>query len=61
MQRIKEENPDIAQEIKTLMFVFEDLALVEDKALRQMLSETETTTIALGLKTASKEVTDKNI
>ncbi len=59
MQRIKEENPDIAQEIKTLMFVFEDLALVEDKALRQMLSETETTTIALGLKTASKEVTDK--
>jgi len=59
MQRIKEENPDIAQEIKTLMFVFEDLAIVEDKALRQMLSETETTTIALGLKTASKEVTDK--
>ncbi len=58
MQRIKEENPDIAQEIKALMFVFEDLATVEDKALRQMLSETETTTIALGLKTASKEVTD---
>lgn len=59
MQRIKEENPDIAQEIKTLMFVFEDLAIVEDKALRQMLSETETATIALSLKTASKEVADK--
>jgi flagellar motor switch protein FliG len=59
MQRIKEENPDIAQEIKTLMFVFEDLAIVEDKALRQMLSETDTTTIALSLKTASKEVADK--
>ncbi len=59
MQRIKEENPDIAQEIKTLMFVFEDLAIVENKALRQMLSETETTTIAMSLKTASKEVADK--
>ncbi len=59
MQRIKEENPDIAQEIKTLMFVFEDLAVVEDKAMRQMLSETDTTTIAMGLKTASKEVADK--
>ena len=59
MQRIKEENPDIAQEIKTLMFVFEDLSIVEDKALRQMMSETETMTIALSLKTASKEVTDK--
>ena len=59
MQRIKEENPDIAQEIKTLMFVFEDLVIVEDKALRQMLSETETTAIAMSLKTASKEVTEK--
>jgi len=59
MQRIKEENPDIAQEIKTLMFVFEDLAIVEDKALRQMLSETETGTIAMSLKTASKQVTEK--
>lgn len=59
MQRIKEERPDIAQEIKTLMFVFEDLAIVEDKALRQMLSETDTSTIALALKTASKEVRDK--
>ncbi len=59
MQRIKEENPDIAQEIKTLMFVFEDLVVVEDKAFRQMLSEIDTTTIAMSLKTASKEVTDK--
>ncbi|MGR3292813.1 MAG: flagellar motor switch protein FliG [Candidatus Scalindua sp.] len=59
MQRIKEEHPDIAQEIKTLMFVFEDLAIVEDKPLRQMLSETDTNTVALALKTASKEVNEK--
>ncbi len=59
MQRINEEHPEIAQEIKQLMFVFEDVAIVEDKALRQMLSETETSTIALALKTASKAVKDK--
>ncbi len=59
MQRIKEENPDIAQEIKQLMFVFEDISIVEDKALRQMMSETETSVIALSLKTASKEVAEK--
>lgn len=59
MQRIKEEHPDIAQEIKTLMFVFEDLGIVEDKPLRQMLSETDTNTVALALKTASKDVLDK--
>lgn len=59
MQRIREEHPDIAQEIKTLMFVFEDLGIVEDKPLRQMLSETDTNTVALALKTASKDVLDK--
>ncbi len=59
MQRMKEEHPDIAQEIKTLMFVFEDLGIVEDKALRQMLSETDTNTVALALKTASKDVSEK--
>ncbi len=59
MTRINEEFPEIAQEIKSLMFVFEDVAMVEDKALRQMLSETETSTIALALKTASKAVKDK--
>ena len=59
MQRINEEHPEIGQEIKALMFVFEDVAIVEDKALRQMLSETETATIALALKTASKAVKDK--
>ncbi len=59
MQRIKEEHPEIAQEIKQLMFVFEDVVTVEDKALRQMLSETDTSTIALSMKTASKEVRNK--
>ncbi|MBT5304622.1 MAG: hypothetical protein HOI47_10840 [Candidatus Scalindua sp.] len=59
MQRIKEEHPEIAQEIKQLMFVFEDVATVEAKALRQMLSEIDTATIALSMKTASKEVRDK--
>ncbi len=59
MQRIKEEHPEIAQEIKQLMFVFEDIVTVEDKALRQMLSEIDTATIALSMKTASKEVRNK--
>lgn len=59
LQRIKEENPDIAQEIKTLMFVFEDIATVEDKALRKVLSEIKGSVIAMSLKTASPEVSEK--
>ncbi|MGQ3685456.1 MAG: flagellar motor switch protein FliG [Candidatus Loosdrechtia sp.] len=59
MQRIKEEDPSMAQEIRAFMFVFEDISLVEDKFLRQVLAETETVTIAMSLKTASKAVRDK--
>lgn len=59
MQRIKEEDPSMAQEIRAFMFVFEDISLVEDKVLRQVLGETETITIALSMKTASKAVIDK--
>ncbi|ODS30331.1 MAG: Flagellar Rotor Protein FliG [Candidatus Scalindua rubra] len=59
MQRLKEDDPDLAKEIKALMFVFEDIAIVEDMALRKVLSETDTSTIAMSLKTASKEVRDK--
>ncbi|MFQ5962953.1 MAG: flagellar motor switch protein FliG [Candidatus Scalinduaceae bacterium] len=59
MRRIKEEDPGIAHEIKTLMFVFEDISKVEDKALRKVLSETNSTVIALCLKTASEDVQNK--
>jgi flagellar motor switch protein FliG len=59
MQRIKEEDPSMAQEIGAFMFVFEDISFVEDKVLRQVLAETETVTIAMSMKTASKAVIDK--
>ncbi len=59
MQRIREQDGNIAQEIKTLMFVFEDLAIVEDVALRKALSEVNSSTIAMSMKTASKAVADK--
>jgi len=59
LQRIKEEDPDIAQEIKQLMFVFEDIATVDDKALRKILSEVKSTTIAMALKTSSPAVAEK--
>ncbi|HDZ14291.1 MAG TPA: hypothetical protein ENH60_05260, partial [Pricia sp.] len=42
-----------------LMFVFEDIAVVERKALMRILGETKIPTIAMALKTASEEVRDK--
>lgn len=59
MQRIREENPKVADEIKALMFVFEDIAVVERKALMRILGETKISSIAMSLKSASEEVRDK--
>ncbi len=59
MQRIREEDPKVAEEIKALMFVFEDVAGVDDKALMRVLGEIKIATIALALKTASEEVRKK--
>jgi flagellar motor switch protein FliG len=59
MQRIREEDPRIAEEIKALMFVFEDIAVVDNKALMRILGEIKISTIALSLKTASEAVRGK--
>ncbi|MHC4182152.1 MAG: flagellar motor switch protein FliG [Planctomycetota bacterium] len=59
MQRIREEDPRVAEEIKALMFVFEDISEVDDKALMRVLGEIKIATIALALKTASEEVRRK--
>lgn len=59
MQRIREEDPRVAEEIKSLMFVFEDVAVVDDKALMRVLSEIKISSIALSLKTASESIRKK--
>jgi flagellar motor switch protein FliG len=59
MQRIREEDPRVAEEIKSLMFVFEDVAIVDDKALMRILGEIKLASIAMSLKTASEAVRKK--
>jgi len=59
MQRIREEDPRVAEEIKSLMFVFEDVAVVDDKALMRVLGEIKIGSIALSLKTASEAIRKK--
>ena len=56
---IEEVNPDLAAQIKQMMFVFEDLILVNDKGLQKVLRRVETQKLALALKGASEEVKNK--
>ncbi len=49
----------LAQQIRDLMFVFEDIATLDDKSVQRLLREIEVKTLALALKGASDQLTKK--
>lgn len=59
LETIEEENTELAEEIKKLMFVFEDLMLVDDKGIQNVLKEVENAELSLALKTASDQLKEK--
>ncbi|MGD9636214.1 MAG: flagellar motor switch protein FliG [Pirellulales bacterium] len=59
LDRLAEENPDLVDEIRRLMFVFEDIAKFTDKDIQTALKNIETNQWALALKGASEELTQK--
>jgi len=56
---IEENDPELADEIKQMMFVFEDIVLVDDKGLQKVLRSVESQELAVALKAASDEVKQK--
>ena len=59
METLEVQNPELAEEIKRLMFVFEDVVQLDDRAIQQILREVDTKELALALKGASEEVNNK--
>lgn len=59
MDEIDEDNPELADELRQNMFVFEDLLLVDDRGLQKVLRSVESQELALALKAASEEVKNK--
>jgi len=59
MEGLEAEDPDLVEQIRRLMFVFEDILLVNDKGIQSVLKEVENEELALALKTASQELKDK--
>ena len=52
-------DPDLAQKVKDLMFVFEDIVKLDDTAITRVLRDVETRELALALKVASEELKEK--
>jgi flagellar motor switch protein FliG len=59
LESLEEESPELVEEIRRLMFVFEDIMLVDDRGVQQVLKEIDTGDLALALKTASDELKEK--
>jgi flagellar motor switch protein FliG len=47
---------DLAEKVRKLMFVFEDLVAINDQGVRELLKEVSSKELTLALKTASEEV-----
>ncbi len=56
---IEETYPDIAEEIRKKMFVFEDLVYVDDRGIQSILKEVSNEDLLLALKTATEEIKEK--
>jgi flagellar motor switch protein FliG len=59
MSRVEEKDPDLSEEIRKLMFVFEDLVFVDDKGIQNLLKEVDNQKLVIALKTSPEEVKTK--
>lgn len=59
LEGLESEDPDLVEQIRRLMFVFEDIKMVNDKGIQAVLKEVENDELALALKTASQDLQDK--
>ncbi len=59
LESLETEDPELVEQIRRLMFVFEDILLVNDKGIQSVLKEVDNEDLALALKTASEELKAK--
>ncbi len=59
MARVEERDPQLAEEIRRLMFVFEDIIFIDDRGMQAMLKEVPNDKLTIALKTAPDEIKDK--
>jgi flagellar motor switch protein FliG len=59
LDELEEQDQELVDQIRQLMFVFDDLVLVDDRGLQNVLRSVETKELALALKAASDDVKNK--
>ncbi|MDH5680618.1 MAG: flagellar motor switch protein FliG [Spirochaetota bacterium] len=59
IEDLEDEDPELAEEIKKRMFVFEDIVLLDDRSIQKVLREVDGQELARALKAVDSEVQDK--
>ncbi len=59
MARVEEKDAELAEEIRKLMFVFEDIIYVDDKGIQELLKTADQQKLTIALKTAPEEIKTK--
>jgi flagellar motor switch protein FliG len=59
LSEIEEESTQMAEDIRNLMFVFEDIKAIDDRSIRELLKEVSNEDLTLSLKGASDDLKTK--
>lgn len=59
IENLESQDPELAEEIRKLMFVFEDITLLDDRSLQMVLREVENKDLSLALKGVPNAVANK--
>ncbi|HHX94558.1 MAG TPA: flagellar motor switch protein FliG [Clostridia bacterium] len=59
IETLEQENPELADDIRNRMFVFEDINLLDDTAVRRILREIDSKELAKALKGSSEELLNR--
>jgi flagellar motor switch protein FliG len=59
VETLEEEDPELAEEIKKRMFVFEDIVMLDDRSIQKVLRDVDQQELSKALKSVDAEVQDK--
>lgn len=59
IELLEVQNPQLAEEVRELMFVFEDIVNLDDRAIQRVLREVDTKDLAMSLKGTKEDVKEK--
>ncbi|HUU27749.1 MAG TPA: flagellar motor switch protein FliG [archaeon] len=59
LDNLVQKDPELATEVKNLMFVFDDILMLDDKSMQRVLKEVDTKDLSMALKGTSDEMKTK--